>query len=176
MFKMHDQVIIQADQIEDNLTGTIIGMANCIIDAGDPYHSGLDVGAMRTYAVVRLHDRHVLARPGRDDDLISANAEVGELCVDYDNLVPGPWYANVYEVFQIYGGPEEGGWYFNSYRFVESFRRENYDDAVAARDSLKDSEYASTGDAASVVYHGGEYMITIEAKPGEDYDNYQPYE
>lgn len=175
MFKIHDRVIIQADQAEDNLTGVIVGQARVVIDQYDPFHSSHDFGQMRTYAVVRLDQHHKLARSGEDDTLVDAHATVGELCVDFDNLVNGPWFVNVYEVWQHSGGPEEGGWWYNSFSHQHTEAYETYSDAVAGRDKMRETDWVDTGRASSVVYDGGEYMLTIDPNPGKDFDNYQPW-
>jgi hypothetical protein len=49
--------------------------------------------------------------------------------VDFDNpevVVPEwPKYLNVYEVIQAWGGPEEGGWWYNCGTPLESVRADN---------------------------------------------------
>ena len=38
------------------------------------------------------------------------------------------WYVNVYEVYSAYGGPEEGGWFYDEGMLRESKAFEYYDD------------------------------------------------
>ena len=38
------------------------------------------------------------------------------------------WYVNVYEVYRAYGGPQEGGWFYDEGTLRESKAFEYYDD------------------------------------------------
>ena len=48
-----------------------------------------------------------------------------------------PKYLNVYEIEQIYGGPEEGGWFFNCGSPVESVRVDNQQELDSTRVRLE---------------------------------------
>ena len=43
----------------------------------------------------------------------------------------GPWYVNVYDEGQCFGGPEEGGWWYDAGAPVESILCRAYSEAVA---------------------------------------------
>lgn len=85
-------------------------------------------------------------------------------------------YVNVYEVSRAFGGPEEGGWWYdtgNLLLFGESgehgatFAVPNRETAEWLRDALREA-YPRTGKRSSVL--GGEdYEVAIEDHPGRDY-------
>ena len=72
------------------------------------------------------------------------------------------WFVNVYEVSRVYGGPEEGGWYYDAGQLLATYVVPGTcEDAHALRERLRDNEWASTGKASSVVYSGGEFELEI---------------
>lgn len=71
-------------------------------------------------------------------------------------------YVSAYEVERHYGGPEEGGWWFDSGTLVDVVKCFNRDQAEHVWDLLKDI-YPNTGKRYSVL--GGEdYSVSIEEK------------
>jgi hypothetical protein len=68
------------------------------------------------------------------------------------------WFVNVYEVSRVYGGPQEGGWYYDAGQLLATYVAPGgYESALSLRDKLRNDEWANTGTASSVVYSGGEY-------------------
>jgi hypothetical protein len=100
---------------------------------------------------------------------------------DYDSdddgsvrYAEGFTFVNVYEVDRAYGGPEEGGWYYDTGRLVLS-RQVPSADAESVRASLRE-QYPSTGKSSSVIYPGyGDYTIHLDSEPGADYPDYTPH-
>ena len=83
-------------------------------------------------------------------------------------------YVNVYEVDRIYGGPEEGGWWYDAGEVMLSERF--YDrDAAEARVKELAEEYPNTGQVRSIIYSGGDYRIYIEDEPGQNYPDHRPH-
>lgn len=64
-----------------------------------------------------------------------------------------PWYVGVYEVYRCYGGPEEGGWWYDAGEAIHSETAETEDEAQAILERLVE-EYPKTGARYSVL--GGE--------------------
>jgi len=92
-----------------------------------------------------------------------------------DSLVQyaeGFTFVNVYEVDRAYGGPEEGGWWYDTGRLITS-RQVSRESAEDMRISLK-IKYKSTGDSSSVIYSGGDYQVYVEDRPGADFPEYTP--
>jgi len=85
-------------------------------------------------------------------------------------------YVNVYEKDRRYGGAEEGGWWFNSRDFVTGVECVTRAVAEVVRDALVlDFPPAEGLGCSSVLYRGGDYVVMIEGKPGEDWNDYAPY-
>lgn len=85
----------------------------------------------------------------------------------------GTEYVNVYEVDRVCGGPEEGGWYFDTGQIIESRHVMTHDVNRTIADLER--EYPKTGDSNSVIYRGGDYRIYVEDNPGADYPEYPPH-
>lgn len=88
----------------------------------------------------------------------------------------GLTFVNVYEVDRIYGGPEEGGWYYDAGQLITS-RQVPVDQAESVRDALEREYPKGTGRNASwsVCYSGGDYRVWIESAPGADYPAETPH-
>lgn len=83
-------------------------------------------------------------------------------------------YVNVYEVDRHYGGPEEGGWYYDAGDPVESHPV----DTEGAADRLVEhleQEYPRTDSSSSVIYRGGDYRVWIEDHPAKAYPEVVPH-
>lgn len=83
-------------------------------------------------------------------------------------------YVNVYEVDRSYGGPEEGGWWYNTGTVVLTKQFDDEQQARAYADSLSE-EYPNTGRSSSVIYSGGDYRIYVEDEVGQDYPDHRPH-
>lgn len=84
-------------------------------------------------------------------------------------------YANIYEVFQEYGGPEEGGWYYYCFVPVFSQRCDSELEAKALVEELRAGVWADDPDARevySVSYRGGKFEGHVEDR----FAYYQPEE
>lgn len=89
-----------------------------------------------------------------------------EVVSEDGDVEPRWWGVGVYEVWRSYGGPEEGGWYFDSGELVESYivsadEGEGTLDALCAR---LEQTYPRTGRYTSVIYDGGDYRIKVRAE------------
>jgi hypothetical protein len=101
----------------------------------------------------------------------------------YDEAQPVTKHLNVYEVGREYGGPEEGGWWYDTGRFdadkSEVFTGTGdalYERAGELQHSLdaQANNYATPA-VHSVLYRGGRYRIRVEDTPGQDYPTERPY-
>jgi hypothetical protein len=94
-------------------------------------------------------------------------------------------YINVYELGREFGGPEEGGWWYDTGTYDEDLSMalpsSVPDDkvkaiAIALRDRLvqqaRDNEVPRV---YSVLYRGGRYMVRIEDEAGHDLPEERPY-
>jgi hypothetical protein len=82
-------------------------------------------------------------------------------------------FVNVYAVTRVYGGPEEGGWWYDTGELMFCKPFENADDAYEYAESISD-KYPTTGKRYSVL--GGEdYNVRVENDPGEDFPKETPY-
>ncbi|AIW03169.1 hypothetical protein CPT_Mater234 [Bacillus phage Mater] len=82
-------------------------------------------------------------------------------------------YVNVYLVERCYGGPEEGGWYYNHYECIEVFPVRNI--AADTMLSVLEDEHAhkSWGNIYSVL-GGEEVHVMIEAEPKQSETKEKP--
>ncbi|MEO2202247.1 hypothetical protein ABGV42_00635 [Paenibacillus pabuli] len=83
-------------------------------------------------------------------------------------------FVNVYRVTRHYGGPEEGGWWYNNYRCVETVKS-NLFLAKTVLEQLEEkySEHAH-GDIYSV--NGGqEFVVAVEVLEAQGEDTSRPY-
>lgn len=71
------------------------------------------------------------------------------------------WHVNVYELDRHYGGPEEGGWWYDSGEPILSAPFSNEKEAAAYQESLYE-KYPRTHKSSSVIYSGGDYAVWIE--------------
>lgn len=96
------------------------------------------------------------------------------------------YYVNCYTVNRAYGGPEEGGWFFDVGIFKSSVSRNMYasgseEIATALRDRLQElaDTVQDTGpeaylhDVSSVCCEGREVWM-VEEIPGQDYPTHKP--
>lgn len=80
---------------------------------------------------------------------------------------------NVYEVTREYGGPEEGGWWYNWSTCVATVQALNEDDVPIVIDFLK-ARYIGAGSIYSVL-GGYEFNIVAEFTPGESESKERPH-
>lgn len=92
------------------------------------------------------------------------------------------FFLNVYVTNQAYGGPEEGGWYYNVGEFVrcagtffnEEHARAERDALQAHIDKTENDPRGPYADRNSVLCEG-EARVHIERFPGEDYPQSRPH-
>jgi hypothetical protein len=83
--------------------------------------------------------------------------------LDYvDGEVPWLWIG-VYEAHQHYGGPEEGGWWYESGDLIEVWRADTEADAIDKADELRE-KYPRTGKRYSVI-GGDDWDVRLSAGP-----------
>ena len=82
-------------------------------------------------------------------------------------------FVNVYEVTRHYGGPEEGGWWFNWYVCVETYPTRNKNADTVKENLIKAYEDKAYGDIYSVL-GGTEIHVMIESKPAESQTRERP--
>jgi len=98
----------------------------------------------------------------------------------------GHWHVNVYERDRAYGGPEEGGWWFDTGRYRPeksvTLDRSEYSPeqanayALAVQDRLNaESDAAGIPPVGYTQYHGGRYLVQTDDKPGADWPAERPY-
>jgi hypothetical protein len=83
---------------------------------------------------------------------------------------------NVYLVDRAYGGPEEGGWWYDTGELLRVFPVERkYADAL--RDEIaKRDEFSNEGRRPiSSVASTGQYRVTVSDEPGESYPTTTPH-
>lgn len=89
-------------------------------------------------------------------------------------------YVTVYDLSRHFGGPEEGGWWYDTGEVIERHI------VIAANDaelterintlvSRLEEEWPPTGRRFSVL-GGDDYRVSVSDEPGADWSNYQPWE
>jgi hypothetical protein len=88
-------------------------------------------------------------------------------------------FVNVYLHDRAEGGPEEGGWYFDTYEAVSSVQVPNQDQsALMAARGIADNfclENNKGRREISSVLSEGVYVVMIEAVPAHDQPETRPY-
>lgn len=69
------------------------------------------------------------------------------------------WFIAVYDVSRNYGGPEEGGWWYDSGTLIEVHACSTYEQAEQLREALRE-DYPDSGKRYSVL-GGDDYDISI---------------
>ncbi|MAG73876.1 hypothetical protein CL620_06170 [archaeon] len=85
------------------------------------------------------------------------------------------YYVNVYELDRVYGGPEEGGWWYTSGEAMDSAKCFTEWGANIKRGMLR-KKWKDTSDVSmySVMYSGGVYDICIEDEEAHDFPKERP--
>jgi len=89
------------------------------------------------------------------------------------------WWVNVYDMDRCFGGPEEGGWWYDVGTNLASFARLTRKGAEELRERLRNAWPTGEGMGSrySMAYTGeGDYNICIEKTKGKDFNDYRPYE
>lgn len=80
-------------------------------------------------------------------------------------------WVNVYSVSRCYGGPEEGGWWYDAGECIERMEVAA-DKAGDVAEALR-RQYPRTGRRYSVL-GGDDFDVKIEHEPGTYFPQYQP--
>ena len=82
------------------------------------------------------------------------------------------YYINVYKVIKCYGGPENGGWYYNQGTLLQTVPVCSNDNVKAIKHSLQKS-YAHIKQGN--VYRGGSaLLVSVDEQMGADYPTTKP--
>lgn len=79
-------------------------------------------------------------------------------------------YVSVYEVARYYGGPEEGGWWYNNYRLIESYpaKTGRAVDGLVQTMERKYAAHQPEYNIYSAANDGPEYKVVVEDERGEN--------
>lgn len=88
-----------------------------------------------------------------------------------------PQYVNAYDHNRSYGGPEEGGWWFDTGTLLASIPCYSEEHIEAAKKVLKEAfgpQFERHHDIGSVICEGV-LQILVEDEPGKDYPTQRPH-
>lgn len=89
-------------------------------------------------------------------------------------------YINVYEIGREYGGPEEGGWWFDTGVPVVTVGLDSAEDGGPLYQAIiEDLErrFPNTHTVGNTSYRGGDYRIWCETVPAKEFpEQYPRYE
>lgn len=85
---------------------------------------------------------------------------------------PRPYdhHVNFYEVARSYGGPEEGGWYYDTGTLVSDELFPDLASGIARAEEIK-----ADFEIMDKRVGRGSYLIRVERKIGKDYPEYRPH-
>ena len=83
-------------------------------------------------------------------------------------------FVNVYEVDRNYGGPEEGGWWFDSGTVVNTFQMVSRNQANALAELLR-NVFSDAGNRYSMAQREADYRVVVEGEAGADWPTERPY-
>lgn len=89
-------------------------------------------------------------------------------------FVQGPTYVTVYELGREYGGPEEGGWWYDTGTVVHTrkLRADEHRDLVLDELARK---YPYGNSRYSMAPRGRDYSVEFDDKPGADFPAVTPH-
>ena len=93
-----------------------------------------------------------------------------EIPIGEDEIV----YVNIYSVTREYGGPEEGGWWYNRLSCIESIPVKNKNSELMEEESEKEYEKLKYGNIYSVL-GGRDIEVIIEEKPKQSETKERPH-
>lgn len=92
-----------------------------------------------------------------------------------DTLLPIRWWVAVYELDRVFGGIEEGGWWFDTGTLVRSVPCKSFEEAQLVQNRLV-PDWPNNGSSSSVAYQGGDYGVWIEKdQPGDHFPEHHPH-
>lgn len=107
-----------------------------------------------------------------DEKLIEVYNDNPQL-IDPITLTPYRWFVNVYELDRAYGGPEEGGWWYDVGTLRASYPAATYDLGKLLQNRVENI-WKSEGNLYSVAYSGGVYGVSLEEHAGRDFPSRTP--
>ena len=89
------------------------------------------------------------------------------------------WYVNEYETDRAYGGPEEGGWWYDTGRFIKcrgifTERVDAHDLSVRIEKEEMRERRKGLHSPGSMLSSGQWPVVLIEDHPGRDYPRERP--
>lgn len=91
---------------------------------------------------------------------------------------PDPRHVNIYLEDRFYGGPEEGGWWYEHGIVISSAEMPDLDAAIQVCTALRiwcDAKNATRRSDISSVLSEGRYYVVIEDSPAENYPKTRPH-
>ena len=93
---------------------------------------------------------------------------------------PSTVFVNIYLIDLGYGGPEEGGWYFQTGEFIdgEAFpegKKEEIEQATERARIRCNEDNEDRNDDIHSVLSEGRYVVMIQQHPGENYPATKPH-
>lgn len=84
------------------------------------------------------------------------------------------FYVTVYQVDQWYGGPEEGGWYYEvgKVKFVEAYSTR---ELAESRARILRQQYPDGHHRYSVMPDGDDFKVEVSNTPGQNYPKERPH-
>ena len=79
-----------------------------------------------------------------------------------------PLFVNVYEIVRVYGGPEEGGWWYDMHCVVSSVEVTNEFESHVYSLAMEEAYPTGTSHRYAVRPVGADYEILVEDKAGVD--------
>lgn len=83
-------------------------------------------------------------------------------------------WVNVFDVQRCYGGPEEGGWWYDAGECIDYKFAASVEEAKRIRAELE-AEYVNDGPGLGSMLSRGEYQVSVDLLPSEGFSNYSPY-
>lgn len=85
----------------------------------------------------------------------------------------GTYYVNVYEIDRGYGGPEEGGWWYDSGTPVAAVPFDTLREAEDFAEVMR-ARFPHNHSSSSVAYRGGDFGVRIERRFAAPYPEHTP--
>ena len=95
-------------------------------------------------------------------------------CIEEEAL---EWWVNTYLTDRAYGGPEEGGWYYDCGEVKAGFQCETEEDAQIVKEEMIEVCIKWNEDRPDIssVLSEGRYFVCIENTPPENYPQERPH-
>ncbi len=153
---------------------------NCLEGIRCPECGSYGPFGIGTHCSAIVHDDGVEETSGHEWDKFSPIT--CQKC-DHDGAVGdftvSGFHLNEYEIDRAYGGPQEGGWWYDTGRFVKCHGRfPTQDEADKARDGLQNylaEKREGLHEPSSVLSEGEWPELYVEDHEGRDYPQHRPF-